>query len=196
MYFTYKSFRKFCKENIPLLILVPIITFMAYGGKIFYQTVSFDLEILMDSPVEFYNSWLTLRRWALLPYKYLSGTWVFSMPMEIIYLIINLMAAMVLFAWLLDVLTDGKNRLGNAVFLTLTPYRTEVVSSVSYRCYVCRNLPVEFYYDSPVICFNCMLIHNFCCREILAAGQSRSNGAFRFPENRPGLTVFDDTAAV
>ena len=142
MYFTYQSFRKFCKENIPLLILVPIITFMAYGGKIFYQTVSFDLEILMDSPVEFYNSWLTLRRWALLPYKYLSGTWVFSMPMEIIYLIINLMAAMVLFAWLLDVLTDGKNRLGNAVFLTL--FLTHPVWGEQY-VYMLQGAAISFY---------------------------------------------------
>ena len=142
MYFTHESFRKFCKENIPLLILVPIITFMAYGGKIFYQTVSFDLEFLMDDPQSFYDSWIILRRWALLPYKYLSGTWVFSMPMEIIYLFINLTAAMVLFAWFLDVLTDGKNRLGTAVFLAL--FLTHPVWGEQY-VYMLQGAAISFY---------------------------------------------------
>ena len=97
MYFTYKSFKKFCKENIPVLILIPIITFLAYGGKIFYQTISFDLEFLMDDPEAFYSSWITLHRWALIPYKFLSGTWNFNMPMEITYTIVNPMLAMFLF---------------------------------------------------------------------------------------------------
>ncbi len=142
MYFTVKSFKKFCKENIPLLILIPIITFLAYGGKIFYQTISFDLELLMDYPEGFYDSWITLGRWALLPYKYLSGTWVFNMPMEITYLIINLMAAMLLFAWFLDVLTDGKNRLGIAVFLAL--FLTHPVWGEQY-VYMLQGAAISFY---------------------------------------------------
>lgn len=142
MYFTVQSFKKFCRENIPLLILVPIITFMAYGGKIFYQTVSFDLEILMDNPSSLYNSWIAIHRWALIPYKYFSGTWVFSMPMEIIYLIINLMAAMLLFGWLLDVLTDGKNRLGVAVFLAL--FLTHPVWGEQY-VYMLQGAAISFY---------------------------------------------------
>ncbi|MER2024260.1 MAG: glucosyltransferase domain-containing protein [Eubacteriales bacterium] len=142
MYFTYKSFKKFCKENIPLLILIPIITFLAYGGKIFYQTISFDLEFLMDDPDAFYSSWITLHRWALIPYKFLSGTWTFNMPMEITYTIVNLMLAMFLFGWLLDVLTDGRNRLGVAVFLAL--FLTHPVWGEQY-VYMLQGAAISFY---------------------------------------------------
>ena len=33
MYFTYKSFKKFCKENIPVLILIPIITMRLFAEE-------------------------------------------------------------------------------------------------------------------------------------------------------------------
>ena len=50
MLFSVKGFRDFLKRCPWICPLVLAVLVLAYGGKVIYQTVSLDLEIMMDSP--------------------------------------------------------------------------------------------------------------------------------------------------
>ena len=119
MLFSVKGFRNFLKRCPWICPLVLAVLVLAYGGKVIYQTVSLDLEIMMDSPNSLYRAWSAFGRWGLILYKWIFGMWNYNAGIETGLLLLNLAAAMFSFAYLLDTLTEGKNPLGVAAFTAL-----------------------------------------------------------------------------
>ena len=110
MLFSVKGFRNFLKRCPWICPLVLAVLVLAYGGKVIYQTVSLDLEIMMDSPNSLYRAWSAFGRWGLILYKWIFGMWNYNAGIETGLLLLNLAAAMFSFAYLLDTLTEGKTR--------------------------------------------------------------------------------------
>lgn len=119
MLFSVKGFRDFLKRSPWLFPLVFAVLALAYGGKVIYQTVSLDMEIMLAHPNALYQTWSAFGRWGLLVYKWIFCMWNYNAGIETGLLLLNLAAAMFAFAYLLDTLTEGKNPLGVAVFTAL-----------------------------------------------------------------------------
>ena len=118
-YFTKKRFYDFGRENKWFIAFSTLLVAICYGIKIAYQTISLDMEIMIDEPSRIYEQWIAVRRWGMILYKWITGTMSFNMPMETVLLLVNLLLAAVAFAFLLDTLTEGKCRVGLYVFTVL-----------------------------------------------------------------------------
>ena len=119
MLFSVKGFRNFLKRCPWICPLMLAVLVLAYGGKVICQTVSLDLEILLERPNSLYRAWSAFGRWGLILYKWIFGMWNYNAGIETGLLLLNLAAAMFSFAYLLDTLTEGKNPLGVAAFTAL-----------------------------------------------------------------------------
>ena len=119
MIFSVKGFRDFLKRCPWIFPLMLAVLVLAYGGKVIYQTVSLDLEILLERPNSLYRAWSAFGRWGLILYKWIFCMWNYNAGIETGLLLLNLAAAMLAFAYLLDTLTEGKNPLGVAAFTAL-----------------------------------------------------------------------------
>ena len=119
MLFSVKGFRDFLKRSPFICPLIIAVLVLAYGGKVAYQTVSLDLEVMLVHPNALYRAWSAFGRWGLLLYKWVFGMWYYNAGIETGLLLLNLAAAMLAFAYLLDTLTEGKNPLGVCAFTAL-----------------------------------------------------------------------------
>ena len=119
MLFSVRGFRDFIKRCPWIFLPVIAVLVIAYGGKVTYQTVSLDLEIMLERPDSLYRAWTSFGRWSLILYKWIFCMWKYNAGIETGLLILNLAAGMLVFAYLLDTLTEGKNSLGVAAFTVL-----------------------------------------------------------------------------
>ncbi len=115
-YFTKKRFIEFCKRDRLLIVFSTLLILFCYGAKIAYQTISADMEILLDDPRKIYEQWLAVHRWGMIVYKWFTGTMSFNMPLETALLFLNLVLAAVVYTFMLDTLTNGKCKAGLYVF--------------------------------------------------------------------------------
>lgn len=119
MLFSVKGFRDFLKRSPWIFPLIAAVLALAYGGKVIYQTVSFDLEIMLAHPGALYRDWAAFGRWGLILYKWIFCMWNYNPGLETGLLLLNLTAGMLAFAYLLDTLTEGENPFGIAAFTAL-----------------------------------------------------------------------------
>ena len=119
MLFSVKGFRDFIKRCPWIFPIIIAVLAIAYGGKVIYQTVSFDLEIMLAHPGSLYRDWAAFGRWGLILYKWIFCMWNYNAGIETGLLLVNLTAAMLAFSYLLDTLTEGENPLGVAAFTAL-----------------------------------------------------------------------------
>ena len=71
MLLSVRVVRDFIKRCPWIFLPVIAVLVIAYGGKVTYQTVSLDLEIMLERPDSLYRAWTSFGRWSLLLYRWI-----------------------------------------------------------------------------------------------------------------------------
>lgn len=121
-----RDFKKFCTENLMLIICNILVVFLTFGSRIFTRNVSVDTDLFINNPYSTYN-WLDIGRQGLVFTKKIFGTMWYNPYISGVFFLTGIIFFCIIWSYLFNIIRPGQ-----PYFVFMSLFCTHPVFALQY----------------------------------------------------------------